>query len=205
GLTLASVDPGGWIANALADYPALGCVVYCAAEMAAPGIVRHGPRARFVLGDPGGTHTQALRAASDLLAVPGTTAPIARDIRHDVWMKLWGNAVINPVSALTLAKVGRSVSAPESTATVAALFEEVKRVFEALGIRTDVPVDRRIAEAARLTTHRSSMLQDLEAGRTMEIEAITGAVVELAHILNVEVPRLETVLSLIRLRATATT
>ncbi len=200
GLRLNSVDPDHRIMAALGGQPNVGCVVYCAAERPAPGHARYGGRARFILGAPETGARPAVDRAVEALAVPGVEAPVIDDIRQAVWIKLWGNAVLNPVTALTGATVGEAASSAEFAPVMQALFEEVADVFTALGIAAEQTAQARIAGAARLTGHKSSMLQDIEAGRPIELDEMVAVIVELAERLGVPAPQFTTVLELLRLK-----
>lgn len=201
GTRLASVDPGGVQWEAFGPERVLGCVVYPAAEVAEPGVVRHVDGNRFSLGEPTGERSaRALRLAAALEGA-GLRAPVRPRIRDEIWVKLWGNLSFNPISALTLATLDRICADAGTRGVARAMMLETQAVAEALGVRFLIDVDRRIDGAAAVGAHRTSMLQDLEAGRPMEIDALVGAVQELGRLTGMATPVLDAVLALIRLRA----
>ncbi|MBP7240920.1 2-dehydropantoate 2-reductase [Amaricoccus sp.] len=198
---LESVDPGGVQWEAFGPERVLGCVVYPAAEVAEPGVIRHVEGNRFSLGEPTGERSaRALRLAAALEGA-GLRAPVRPRIRDEIWVKLWGNLSFNPISALTLATLDRICADAGTRGVARAMMLEAQAVGESLGVRFPIDVDRRIDGAAAVGAHRTSMLQDLEAGRPMEIDALVGAVQELGRLTGVATPVLDTVLGLIRLRA----
>lgn len=201
GRRLASVDPGDTQWTGIGPARVLGCVVHPAAEVIAPGVVRHIDGTRFSLGEPSGERSQRALVLSAVLAAAGLKAPVRPDIRNEIWVKLWGNLSFNPLSALTGATLD-VLCADEGTRGLArAMMVEAQAIAEALGVRFPIDVDRRIAGAAAVGAHKTSMLQDLERGRPMEIEALVGAVAELGRLVGVATPTVDTVLALARLRA----
>ena len=191
GRIVQSVDPEGQVSALLPPSRAIGCIVYPAAEVTAPGVIEHSYGDRFSLGEPDGSRSPRAQALSEALIAAGFKAPVRPKIRDELWVKLWGNMAFNPISALT-------------TATLDVLTgDEGQRVAEALGVRFAIDVDKRIAGAAEVGAHKTSMLQDLERGRPMEIEALLGAVVELADWVGEAAPISRTVLALVRARARA--
>jgi 2-dehydropantoate 2-reductase len=196
-----SVDPGGAVSRILPPACAIGCVVYPAAEVIEPGIIEHTYGDRFTLGEPDGTRTPRIEALSAALIAAGFKAPIRPRIRDEIWVKLWGNMAFNPVSALTGATLLRLTQEPELRAQIRAMMLEGRAVAEALGIKFAIDVDRRIEGAAEVGEHKTSMLQDLERGRPMEIDALLGAVVELGALVGHHMPISRTVLALVRERA----
>ena len=198
---LESVDPGGRIWQAIGPQRAIGCVVYPACEVVAPGVIRHVEDSRFSLGEPDGTRSQrAVRLARALVGA-GLRAPLRGRIRREIWLKLWGNVALNPLSALTRATLAEMCAQPATRAFARAVMAEVEAVAAALGERMAVDVDARLAGAGGVGAHKTSMLQDLEAGRPMEVEALTGAVVELARLTGVATPSLDALDGMIRLLA----
>jgi len=198
---LESVDPGGRIWQAIGPQRAIGCVVYPACEVVAPGVIRHVEDSRFSLGEPDGTRSQrAVRLARALVGA-GLRAPLRGRIRREIWLKLWGNVALNPLSALTRATLAEICAQPATRAFARAVMAEVEAVAAALGERMAVDVDARLAGAGGVGAHKTSMLQDLEAGRPMEVEALTGAVVELARLTGVATPSLDALDGMIRLLA----
>jgi 2-dehydropantoate 2-reductase len=195
-----SVDPGGVVSHILPPACAIGCVVYPAAELVEPGIIEHTYGDRFTLGEPDGARTPRIEALSRALIEAGFKAPIRPRIRDEIWVKLWGNMAFNPVSALTGATLRRLTQEPALRALIRNLMVEGRSVAEALGVRFGIDVDRRIEGAAEVGEHKTSMLQDLERGRPMEIDALLGAVVELGELVGQQMPTARTVLALVRER-----
>jgi 2-dehydropantoate 2-reductase len=179
----------------------IACIVYPATSVVGPGIVRHVEGERFSLGELDGSRTERIAALSEVLTGAGLKAPVQPRIRQELWVKLMGNAVFNPLSALTRASLGAMAESPVLAPIVRAAMEEVDAVASRLGIEIPVSIDQRIRGAARVGEHKTSMLQDLEAGRPMEIDAITGSVVELAGRLGVPVPHLETIYASVKVLA----
>jgi 2-dehydropantoate 2-reductase len=196
-----SVDPGGVVWRTLPPARAIGCVLYPAAEVTAPGVIEHRYGDRIALGEPDGTRSPRVEALSRLLIAAGLKAPIRPRLRDDIWVKLWGNMAFNPISALTAASLDRITGEPELRAAARALMLEGQAVAEALGARFAIGVDHRLDGAAEVGAHKTSMLQDLERGRPMEIDALLGAVVELGDLVGRPVPLARMVLALLRERA----
>jgi 2-dehydropantoate 2-reductase len=195
---LETVDPGGVIAASIPLRHVVGCVVYPATELVEPGVVRHLEGNRLSLGEPDGSRSDRVRAIAAALTRAGFKAPIQTRLRQEIWLKLIGNASLNPVSALTRATLGELLSDAATRDLVRTLMLEVEAVGRAAGIEPELPVDRRLEGAARAGEHRTSMLQDVEAGRPLEVEALVGAVVELAGQHGVPVPTLDIVYRLTR-------
>ncbi len=198
---LDSVDPGGKQARMLGSGRAFGCVVYPAAEVVAPGIIRHEHGNKFPVGEPDGRRSARLEQLRDAFVAGGLDAPIRDDIRDEIWLKLWGNLCFNPVSALTCATIDAVASDPGTRAVCRAMMLEAATIGERLGLKLRVDIDRRIDGAAALGAHKMSMLQDLERGRSMEIEALVGVIHELGQRTGVPTPAVDIVLALIRQRA----
>jgi 2-dehydropantoate 2-reductase len=193
GTHLETVDPGGMIARTIDPTRVIACIVYPATSVVGPGVVRHVEGERFSLGELDGSQTERIAALSGVLAGAGLKAPVQPRIRQELWVKLMGNAVFNPLSVLTRATLGDMAQSTVLAPVVRAAMEEVDAVAGRLGIEIPVSIDQRIRGAARVGDHKTSMLQDLEAGRPLEIDAITGSVVELAGRLGVAAPHLETI------------
>jgi 2-dehydropantoate 2-reductase len=193
GIHLETVDPGGVIGRTIDPERVIGCIVYAATSVVGPGIVQHVEGERFSLGELDGNQTERIAALSRVLTEAGLKAPVQARIRQELWVKLMGNAVFNPLSALTRASLGAMAESPVLAPVVHAAMEEVDAVASRLGISMSISIDQRIRGAARVGNHKTSMLQDLESGRPMEIDAITGSVVELGGRLRVPVPHLETI------------
>lgn len=200
-LRLASVDPDGAQWDGIGPDRAIGCVVYAAGEIAAPGVIRHISGKRFILGEIGGTTTPRIARIADALAAAGFDAPVSANIRAEVWSKLWGNLSFNPVSVLTHATLDVLATDANSRPALRAMMEEAAEVAKRLGVTMPITVDGRIEMAAKVGAHKSSMLQDLERGRPMEIDALLGAVVEMARLVGVATPMCDTILGLVRQRA----
>jgi len=199
GIHLETVDPGGAVARAIDPRRVIGCVVYPAASLVRPGVVRHAEGERFSLGELDGSHSPRIVELSQALAGAGLKAPVQSRIRAELWLKLLGNAVFNPLSALTRATLGAIAQSPLVAGVVRSAMEEVDAVARRLGIEIPVSIDQRIKGAARVGDHKTSMLQDLEAGRPMEIDALTGSVVELGDRLGIPVPHLRTLYGSVKL------
>ncbi len=200
GRIVQSVDPDGIVSRILPPAQAIGCVVYPAAEVVAPGVIEHTYGDRFSLGEPSGERTERVEAISKLLMASGLKAPIRPKIRDEIWVKLWGNLCFNPVSALTGTTLDVLTGRPDLRALCRSMMVEAQGVAEALGVRFAISVDKRIDGAAEVGVHKTSMLQDLERGRPMEIDALLGAVVELGGLVGHSMPICETVLALVRQR-----
>ena len=199
---LESVDPGGVQWQKIGPERAIGCVVYPATEVVEPGVIRHLDGDRFTLGEPTGDKTERVQALSRVLIVAGFRAPI-RDIRDELWVKLWGNLSFNPISTLTLETLDVIATDPGTRGVARAMMLEARAVGEKLGVRFKVDVDQRIDGAAAVGSHRTSMLQDLDKGRPMEIDALVGAVQEMGRLVELPTPTIDVVLALVRQRARA--
>jgi len=201
GTRLASVDPGDAQWRGFGPDRVLGCVVYPAAEVAEPGVIRHIEGNRFSLGEPDGSKSDRAERLSAALTAAGLKAPVRPRIRDEIWVKLWGNLSFNPISALTHATLDVLCTDPGTRGVARAMMLEAQTIAEALGVRFPIDVDRRIEGGAAVGAHRTSMLQDLDAGRPMEIDALVGAVQELGRLTGTATPAIDTVLALVRLRA----
>lgn len=201
GTRLETVDPGNAQWDGFGPDRVLGCVVYPAAEVIEPGTVRHIEGNRFSLGEPDGSKSERAVTLSAVLSGAGLKAPVRPRLRDEIWVKLWGNLSFNPISALTHATLDVLCTDPGTRAVVRAMMVEAQTVGEKLGVKFPIGVDRRIDGGAAVGPHRTSMLQDLQAGRPMEIDALIGSVQELGRITNTATPTIDTVLSLVKLRA----
>jgi len=199
GLRLESVDPGGVIATTIDPNRVIACVVYPATDLIAPGVIRHVEGDRFSLGELDGTEGERCVALAATLSRAGLKAPVQAKIRDELWVKLLGNAVFNPMSALTRATLVDLAESPLTARVVRDAMAEVEAVAGRLGVEMAVSIDRRIRGAARVGAHKTSMLQDLEAGRPLEIDALVGSVVELADQLSVDVKSLRTLYGCVKL------
>ncbi|HUE64368.1 MAG TPA: 2-dehydropantoate 2-reductase [Rhizomicrobium sp.] len=196
-----SVDPAGRIGHLLPPGQVVGCIVFHAAEVIEPGIIEHTYSNRFSLGEPNGNTSTRAEALSQLLSMAGHKAPVCTNIRNELWLKLWGNLAFNPLSALTGLTVDRLTSRPDLRNTARTMMEEAALVAKALGISFSMSIDERIDLTGSVGAHKTSMLQDLERGRPMEIDALLGAVVELGRLTGVPMPQCEAMLALVRARA----
>jgi len=201
GHRVESVDPGGVLSALLPPSQAIGCVVYPAAEVIEPGVIEHTYGDRFSLGEPDGSRSPRIEAISKLLIASGLKAPVRPKIRDEIWVKLWGNLCFNPLSALTGATLDVITGRADLRAVCRSMMIEAQAVAEALGVKFAIDVEKRIDGAAEVGVHKTSMLQDLERGRPMEIDALLGAVVELGALTGHAMPTCETVLALVRQRA----
>ena len=196
-----SVDPSGVIWNGIGPERAIGCVVYPSAEVVAPGVVRHLSDNRLILGEPSGERSERVITLSALLLGAGIKTLVRPRIRNDIWTKLWGNLAFNPLSALTHGTMDMLATDPGTRAIAHAMMTEGQAVGEAVGARFAVDIDRRIAGAAAVGAHRTSMLQDLTLGRPLETGALLGAVRELGGLAGIATPTLDMMHALVEQRA----
>ena len=201
GTRLASVDPGDAKWNAFGPDRVLGCVVYPAAEVVEPGVIKHIEGNRCSLGEPDGSKSERAMALSAALSEAGLKAPVRPKLRDEIWVKLWGNLSFNPISALTHATLDVLCTDAGTGGVARNMMLEAQQIAEALGVKFPIDVDRRIDGGAAVGAHRTSMLQDLDLGRPMEIDALVSSVQELGKITDIPTPTIDTVLALIRLRA----
>jgi len=193
GSGLESVDPGGIIAKSIAPEHNVGCVVYCSTEIIEPGVIRHIEGTRFTIGEPDGAKTERCSQISAAFKAGGLKAPVETRLRDQIWLKLIGNVAFNPVTALTRATLGELGTAPEMVGLLKEVFIECAAVAGRLGIKFPVSLDRRLEAGLAVGDHKTSMLQDLEAGKELEIGCMSGAVVDLAGRLGVAVPHVQTI------------
>jgi 2-dehydropantoate 2-reductase len=201
GHTLQTVDPGGRIATAIGNERVIGCVITSSNTVEAPGVVRNIGNRVFALGEPDGSQSGRLAEISALLEAAGLSAPSGGDIRSEVWVKMWGNVSFSPMAVLTMSKLGPLVEGEDLRALGVAIMEEVQTVGEALGVEFTSTIESRLEGTRRVAGHKTSILQDLEAGRPMEVDGITGAVVELGRLVGVETPMIDLIYALMRQRA----
>ncbi len=199
GTRLESVDPGGIIAAHLPIDNVLGGVVYIAAEIERPGVIRHIENMRFTVGEIDGAKTGRVQALCETFSKAGLKAPLSADLRGEIWMKLWGNLTFNPISALSHATLEDICRFPQTRALAAQMMREAQTVGEAFGVRFRIPIDKRIAGAEAIGPHKTSMLQDVEGGKPIEIEALLGSVIELARLADVATPHLDAICAVTRL------
>jgi 2-dehydropantoate 2-reductase len=200
-LHLKSIDPGGVLWNSIRPERVIGCVVYPAAEVIAPGVIRHEGGNRITLGEPSGERSPRILKLSQMLESAGLKAPVRSQIRNEVWVKLWGNLAFNPISALTGASLD-VIASDEGTRNLAQrMMTEAQAIGEKLGARFGIDIEQRIAGAQAVGAHKTSMLQDLERGRKMEIDALVTVVQELGRLVGIETPTIDAVLALVQQRA----
>ncbi len=199
GRTLESVDPGGTIATHLPIERVVGTVVYPAAEIIAPGVLKHIEGNRFSVAEIDNSVTPRIELLSKTLREAGFKAPVISDIRSELWTKLWGNLSFNPISALTHATLVDICEFPLSRDLVAKMMKEAQEVGEKLGIQFRVSLEKRIAGAQAVGAHKTSMLQDIEVGNSIEKDALIGSVIELGRIVNVPTPHIDAVFACISL------
>ena len=201
GTRLASVDPGDAQWNGFGPDKVLGCVVYPAAEVVEPGVIKHIEGNRFSLGEPDGSKSDRAVALSKALMSAGLKAPVRPKLRDEIWVKLWGNLSFNPISALTHATLDVLCTDPGTREVARGMMVEAQEIAEKLGVKFPIDVERRIDGGAAVGAHRTSMWQDLDQGRPMEIDALVKSVQELGVLTKTATPTIDTVLALIQLRA----
>jgi 2-dehydropantoate 2-reductase len=203
GKTVASVDPAGAIARAIDPRRIIGCVVYPAAEIAQPGVIRQIEGDRFPVGEldgaMGGLESERVKRVAETFVAAGFKAPVLPAIRSEIWLKLWGNLTFNPISALTHSTLVDICQYPLTRALAKNMMKEAENVAAKLGVAFRVDIDRRIAGAEKVGKHKTSMLQDIEAGRDPEIDALVGAVIELGEVVGVPTPHIEAVYAMVKL------
>jgi 2-dehydropantoate 2-reductase len=198
---LQTVDPDGKQWQVLKPERAIGCIVYPATEVVEPGVVKHVYGNKFPLGEPSGERTERVERLAALMTEAGLEAPVLDRIRDEIWLKLWGNLCFNPISALTHATLDIIASDPGTRAVARAMMTEAQQIAETFGVRFRVDIERRINGAGRVGAHKTSMLQDLERGRPMEIDALVAVIQEMGQLTGVATPTIDTVLALVRQRA----
>jgi 2-dehydropantoate 2-reductase len=188
GLHLNRIDPEGIVSKSIEPRRVVGSIVYLASEIVEPGVVRHVESNRISLGEPDGQRSDRVRHIADALIAAGLKAPVTTHLRSEIWVKLLGNMAFNPISALTGATLVRIATTPETRELVSEMMREAVTLADKLGLDLPVTIEQRIAGAAKIGEHKTSMLQDLEAGRPLELEAIAGAVLEIGDKLGVPMP-----------------
>jgi 2-dehydropantoate 2-reductase len=201
GSTLESIDPGGRQWRELGPERAIGCIVYPATEIEAPGIIRHVYGNRFPIGEPSGEKSADVERLSEIFTKAGLQAPVLDRIRDEIWLKLWGNVCFNPISALTRATLDVICSDPATRAVAKAMMLETQAIAETFGAKFRVDVERRIEGAHKVGAHKTSMLQDLERGRPMEIDPLVTVVQEMGRLTRIPTPAIDAVLALVTQRA----
>jgi 2-dehydropantoate 2-reductase len=199
GRRIEAVDPRGAVSAVIPPERAIGCVVYSSTELVAPGVVQHLEGTRFSIGEPDGRDSERCRAFSEAMVAGGLKCPVEPNIRNDVWIKLMGNVAFNPLSALTRATMVAMCRHEPTRRLVVSLMEESLEIARRLGQTPEISIERRLAGAERVGEHRTSMLQDLEAGKRLEVAPIVTAVVELADLTGVEAPALRAVSAAVEL------
>jgi len=201
GLRLERIDPGGTIAAAIEARRVIGSIVYFSSGITAPGVVQHVAGNRISLGEPNGIRSDRCRRIAEVLVASGLHCPVTTHIRQEIWVKILGNASLNPVSALTGATLAQMVRDPGVSSVIRNIMQEVEAVSHKLGMELPVSIDQRMAGAEQVGEHKTSMLQDLEAGRPIELEALVGAVVELGERLGLPMTHTRAVYHCTKLRA----
>ncbi len=203
GLSLARVDPGGVIGASIDPRRVVGALVYLGSEIVEPGVIRHTEGNRISLGEPDGSRSERCRAIAEALIRAGLRCPVTTHIRNEIWVKLLGNVAFNPISALARATLAQMARDPDVCPIVRNIMAEVEAVANKLGVTLPISIDQRIAGAEKVGEHKTSMLQDLEANRPMELEPVVGAVVELGERLGIPMPHTRTVYACAKLLAAA--
>ena len=201
GRQLESVDPDGSIGANISADRVIGCVVYPAAELVEYGVIQHIEGNRFPLGEPDGSASERAQRVAECFVRAGLKAPVLEDIRAEIWLKLWGNMTFNPISALSRATLAGICQYPLSRALAADMMSEAQTVAHKLGITFRVSLEKRISGAEKVGHHKTSMLQDVEAGRTLEVDALLGSVIELARLTETPTPHLDAIYALTKLLA----
>jgi 2-dehydropantoate 2-reductase len=205
GSIVRSVDPQGTISRLIPAERVIGCVVYPATELLAPAVVKHIEGDRFPIGELDGSVSERAQRISQCFTSAGFKSPVLDNIRAEIWLKLWGNLTFNPISALTRSTLAEICQFPPTRTLAATMMTEAQAVAEKLGIRFRVPLERRIAGAEKVGHHKTSMLQDVEAGKAPELEALLGSVVELGQLTQTPTPHIDCVYGLTHLLARSVT
>jgi len=193
GMRIEAVDPGGVIASHIDVDRVIGCVAYPAAELTAPGAIRHIEGNRFSVGELNGAESDRVKSIAELFRKAGFKAPVLSDVRAEIWLKLWGNLSFNPISALTHATLAGICKFPLSRDLAAKMMTEAQAIGEKLGVRFRLSLEKRIAGAESVGEHKTSMLQDVEQGKVLELDALVGAVVELGRITQTPTPHIDAI------------
>jgi 2-dehydropantoate 2-reductase len=199
GYRLQTADPNGTIERSIEPSRLIGCVVYPAGEIAAPGVIRHLEGDRFPVGELDGSESARVKTLSETLTAAGLKSPILADIRSEIWLKLWGNMSFNPISALTHATLVDICEEPTTRALAADMMREAQAIAAKLGVTFRVPLERRIEGAAKVGKHKTSTLQDIEAGRDVEVDALIGSVIELGTLTATPIPATRAVHAMLKL------
>jgi 2-dehydropantoate 2-reductase len=200
-MRLERVDPGGVVSSAIEARRVVGSLIYFSTEIVEPGVVKHNEGNRISLGEPDGARTDRIRKIADALIASGLRAPVTAHLRNEIWVKILGNVAFNPISALTGATLAQMLANPETTALIRNIMQETEALTEKLGVKMQVSIEQRMAGAAKVGEHKTSMLQDLEAGRPLELEAIIGAVLEVGERIGLPMPHTRAVYACTKLLA----
>lgn len=198
---LERVDPGGVISQAIDARRVIGSLIYFSTEIIEPGVVKHNEGNRISLGEPNGERTERIRKIADALIASGLRAPVTAHLRNEIWVKILGNVAFNPISALTGATLAQMLGNPDTTELIRNIMQETEALTEKLGVKMQVSIEQRMAGAAKVGEHKTSMLQDLEAGRPLELEAIVGAVLEVGDRIGLPMPHTRSVYACTKLLA----
>lgn len=201
GTRLERVDPGGAVSAAIAARRVVGSLIYFATEIIETGVVRHNEGNRISLGEPDGSRSERIRKIADALIASGLRAPVTPHLRNEIWVKILGNVAFNPISALTGATLAQMLSNPDTASLIRNIMQETEQLTEKLGVKMQVSIEQRMAGAAKVGEHKTSMLQDLEAGRPLELEAIVGAVLEVGERVGLAMPHTRSVYACAKLLA----
>jgi 2-dehydropantoate 2-reductase len=201
GLRLERIDPGGVISSAIEARSVVGSIVYFSTEISSPGVIQHIEGNRISMGEPNGSRSDRCRQIAEALIASGLRCPVTTRIRPEIWVKVLGNASLNPVSALTRATLVQMLRDPGVSSVIRNIMQEVEALSNKLGMELPVSIDQRMAGAEKVGEHKTSMLQDLEAGRPLELEALVGSVVELGERVGLAMPYTRTVYSCTKLLA----
>ncbi len=201
GTRLERVDPGGVVSQAIEARRVIGSLIYFSTEIIEPGVVKHNEGTRMSLGEPDGSRSERIKKIAEALIASGLRAPVTTHLRNEIWVKILGNVAFNPISALTEATLAQILTNPESTNLVRNIMQETEALTEKLGVKMQVSIEQRMAGALKVGEHKTSMLQDLEAGRPLELEAIVGAVLEVGERIGLPMPHTRSVYACTKLLA----
>jgi 2-dehydropantoate 2-reductase len=201
GTRLERVDPGGAVSQAIEARRVIGSLIYFSTEIIEPGVVKHNEGTRMSLGEPDGSRSERIKRIAEALVASGLRAPVTTHLRNEIWVKILGNVAFNPISALTGATLAQILTNPETTNLVRNIMQETEALTEKLGVKMQVSIEQRMAGAAKVGEHKTSMLQDLEAGRPLELEAIVGAVLEVGERIALPMPHTRSVYACTKLLA----
>jgi 2-dehydropantoate 2-reductase len=201
GTRLERVDPGGVVSQAIEARRVIGSLIYFSTEIIEPGVVKHNEGTRMSLGEPDGSRSERIKKIAEALIASGLRAPVTTHLRNEIWVKILGNVAFNPISALTGATLAQILTNPETTNLVRNIMLETEALTEKLGVKMQVSIEQRMAGAAKVGEHKTSMLQDLEAGRPLELEAIVGAVLEVGERIGLPMPHTRSVYACTKLLA----